>query len=77
MAEIPLRQNEQRPLPNDSVGEEKPDPRLIVDDINSKLRKTPDSSPIPDGGLVAWIQCAGSFVLFFNGFGLINTFGRL
>lgn len=33
------------------------------------------SNTPPDGGLVAWLQVAGSWVLFFNTFGLINTFG--
>jgi len=26
---------------------------------------------------VAWSQCAGSLFLFFNGFGMINSFGKL
>jgi len=34
-----------------------------------------DVSSIPNGGLVAWLQVAGSFVLFFNTWGVINTFG--
>lgn len=43
-----------------------------------RSRFSPDGnvSRIPDGGRVAWIQCAGSFFLFFNGFGMINTFGK-
>ena len=32
-------------------------------------------SPPPNGGLVAWLQVLGSFMLFFNTWGLINTFG--
>lgn len=28
-----------------------------------------------DAGLVAWIQCAGGFVLMMNSWGLANTFG--
>jgi hypothetical protein len=31
--------------------------------------------PIPDGGLIAWLQCASSFCLFFNCWGIVNTFG--
>jgi hypothetical protein len=29
----------------------------------------------PDGGLVAWLQVIGSFILFFNTWGAMNTFG--
>ncbi|PSK55900.1 Riboflavin transporter MCH5 [Elsinoe australis] len=34
-----------------------------------------DASAIPDGGLQAWLQVLGSFFLFFNHWGIINTFG--
>ncbi|KAM0794207.1 major facilitator superfamily domain-containing protein [Usnea florida] len=38
--------------------------------------KTPSSPPVfPDGGFVAWLQCAGSFFMFFNCWGLVNSFG--
>ena len=30
---------------------------------------------IPDGGFIAWLQCGGSFFLFFNCWGVVNTFG--
>ncbi|KAI0153246.1 MFS general substrate transporter [Xylariaceae sp. FL1272] len=32
-------------------------------------------SPPPDGGLWAWLQVTGGFLLFFNSWGLLNTFG--
>ncbi|KAI9757034.1 MAG: hypothetical protein M4579_003603 [Chaenotheca gracillima] len=32
-------------------------------------------SEIPNGGFRAWLQCAAAFVLFFNCWGIINTFG--
>ena len=35
------------------------------------------ASQIPDGGLVAWLQCLSSFFLFFNCWGIVNTFGEL
>ena len=39
-------------------------------------QQTPPNAPtVPDGGIVAWTQVVGSWVLFFNTFGLINTFG--
>ncbi|KAF2869474.1 major facilitator superfamily domain-containing protein [Massariosphaeria phaeospora] len=40
------------------------------------LEEIPSTSPIAqDGGAVAWLQCAGAFCLFFNSWGLVNTFG--
>ncbi|KAJ6023678.1 hypothetical protein N7540_004475 [Penicillium herquei] len=31
--------------------------------------------PPPDGGTIAWLQVAAGFMLFFNTWGMINTFG--
>ena len=28
-----------------------------------------------DGGFLAWLQCAGSFFLFFSSWGIVNSFG--
>ena len=39
------------------------------------LPSTP-TSEIPNGGVFAWIQCAGLFFLFFNCWGVVNTFGK-
>lgn len=33
------------------------------------------ASTIPDGRTTAWLQCAGSFSLLLNSFGLVNSFG--
>ena len=33
------------------------------------------ASTIPDGGTIAWLQCAGSFSLLLNSFGVVNSFG--
>lgn len=30
---------------------------------------------IPNGGLVSWLQVLGAFFLFFNSWGIVNTFG--
>lgn len=35
-----------------------------------------NASTIPNGGLQAWMQVVGSFVLFFNTWGVLNTFGE-
>ncbi|KAJ2891665.1 MFS monocarboxylate [Zalerion maritima] len=40
---------------------------------NGRISK--GGSDIPDGGLNAWLQVLGSFVVLFNTWGLINTFG--
>ncbi|KAF2019536.1 putative monocarboxylate permease [Aaosphaeria arxii CBS 175.79] len=34
-----------------------------------------DTSSIPNGGLVAWLQVLGAFFLLFNTWGIVNTFG--
>ncbi|KAM5344939.1 hypothetical protein ACJ41O_010801 [Fusarium nematophilum] len=34
-----------------------------------------DLSSVPNGGLLAWLQVAGSFMLYFNTWGIINSFG--
>ncbi|RDK46614.1 MFS general substrate transporter [Aspergillus phoenicis ATCC 13157] len=36
---------------------------------------TPLPPPPPNGGIFAWVQVAGAFFLFFNSWGIINTFG--
>ncbi|EEU35756.1 uncharacterized protein NECHADRAFT_82218 [Fusarium vanettenii 77-13-4] len=38
-------------------------------------KPTTSSQPPPDGGLVAWLQVLGSFLINFNNFGLANSFG--
>jgi hypothetical protein len=35
----------------------------------------PELSPPPDGGFVAWLQCAAGFCVFFNTWGLLTSFG--
>ncbi|KZT02251.1 MFS general substrate transporter [Laetiporus sulphureus 93-53] len=62
--------------------------RGSADDVSVKqetiaLDKDAESSPasappeinFPDGGTIAWLQVVGSFFLFFNSWGIINTFG--
>lgn len=47
-----------------------------------KQNETPAAAPAgppggqpPDGGLKAWLQVVGAFLLFFNTWGILNTFG--
>ena len=35
----------------------------------------PGMSPPPNGGTTAWLQVVGSWMLFFNTWGILNTFG--
>ncbi|MCJ1378975.1 hypothetical protein MMC17_002074 [Xylographa soralifera] len=39
------------------------------------IRTANNAGPPPNGGLRAWLQVLGSFMLFFNSWGLLNTFG--
>ncbi|KAK5012603.1 hypothetical protein LTR60_004295, partial [Cryomyces antarcticus] len=46
--------------------------------VEKQISKNPsvnNVNAIPNGGLTAWLQVAGSFFLFFNSWGIINTFG--
>lgn len=36
---------------------------------------TTSSQPLPDGGLIAWLQLLSSFLINFNNFSLANSFG--
>lgn len=52
-------------------------PRAASDEKTGQSQQpssTPDNGP-PDGGLTAWLQVAGAFGVFFNSWGLLNTFG--
>ena len=33
-------------------------------------------SPPPDGGIAAWFQVAGSWIIFFNTLGILNSYGQ-
>ncbi|KAK3203221.1 hypothetical protein GRF29_112g563471 [Pseudopithomyces chartarum] len=52
---------------NENVGE-KLEPSKSRPSINN-------AAAIPNGGLTAWLQVLGAFFLFFNSWGIINTFG--
>ncbi|KAK5328554.1 hypothetical protein LTR93_002339 [Exophiala xenobiotica] len=39
------------------------------------LAEQTEQPHVPDGGFIAWLQVAGSWLLFFNSWGIINTFG--
>jgi len=41
----------------------------------SNVPSVNDLKAIPNGGTKAWLQVLGAFFLFFNSWGIINTFG--
>ena len=78
MAETASHQDKLNPHSFGLAGEKEPgSSSLANDNITIASTEASPSPQIPDSGLVAWVQCASSFFLFFNGFGMINTFGRL
>ncbi|OCK73131.1 monocarboxylate permease-like protein, mch4 [Lepidopterella palustris CBS 459.81] len=57
-------------LDNDTVNTEQP-----LAPTSGPPPPTSGPPPPPNGGLVAWLQVAAGFVLFFNTWGLISAFG--
>ncbi|KAL4922074.1 major facilitator superfamily domain-containing protein [Aspergillus aurantiobrunneus] len=54
------------------------DPEMSARDTSTEqLPKTPADGPAPppNGGLDAWLHVAGGFMLMFNTWGMLNTFG--
>ncbi|KAF2644728.1 MFS general substrate transporter [Massarina eburnea CBS 473.64] len=43
--------------------------------VKSKQPSVNNAAAIPDGGVMAWLQVLGAFFLFFNSWGIVNTFG--
>lgn len=50
-------------------------PDKVEDDQASAHIHSPHSDDIPDGGIIAWLQVLGSFLIYFNNWGLANSFG--
>lgn len=65
-------------LDNEKYDEEHPVEAAAESEANAP-QPTPPAGPPggapPDGGFQAWLQVAGSWSLFFNTWGLLNTFG--
>lgn len=49
---------------------------LAASSSSSAITKHDDVMKVPDGGLVAWVQCFSAFLAFFSGWGIINSFGK-
>lgn len=52
----------------------RPDPENHVPINEIDLANSQKPSPPPDDGLAAWLQVAAAFMIFFNTWGIINTF---
>ncbi|KAJ5370752.1 Major facilitator superfamily domain general substrate transporter [Penicillium cataractarum] len=53
-----------------------PVPESDGSEVENQPPKEPATPPPPpNGGLTAWLQVAGAFFLFFNCWGVVNTFG--
>ncbi|KLU82223.1 hypothetical protein MAPG_01298 [Magnaporthiopsis poae ATCC 64411] len=48
---------------------------LPVSEAATEAAVAPDVDDIPNGGLKAWLQVVGCFAIFFNSWGIVNTFG--
>ncbi|KAM3538928.1 hypothetical protein ARSEF1564_008167 [Beauveria bassiana] len=46
-----------------------------LDSLAANPPPTPTTEPIPNGGWKAWLQVFGAHLLFFNSWGIVNTFG--
>ncbi|KAJ5569671.1 uncharacterized protein N7459_009101 [Penicillium hispanicum] len=44
-------------------------------EVEKQSEQSATPPPPPNGGVVAWLQVAGAFFLFFNSWGVVNTFG--
>lgn len=48
----------------------------VTSDESDSIVIPPDDDSIPDGGFIAWLQVLGSFLMFFNTWGVANAFGE-
>ena len=62
--------------PNSTASGNRDSFRNLGHEGSVEIDDTEISQTIPDGGHMAWLQCAGSFSLLLNSFGVINSFGR-
>ena len=63
-----LSHDEENALP---PGEQRQDD-LTPDSKNAQSSEAKEQDVIPNGGLTAWLQVLGSFLLFFNTFGILK-----
>jgi hypothetical protein len=49
--------------------------RLSANRLSAKRLSASNIGSVPNGGTIAWLQVLASFFLFFNSWGIINTYG--
>ncbi|KAL5378822.1 hypothetical protein DPSP01_008862 [Paraphaeosphaeria sporulosa] len=78
---ISIHSSQQQEAPQDAIQEkeqqvieesEKPGAPLEPSKSRPSIN---NAAAIPNGGVTAWLQVVGAFFLFFNSWGIINTFG--
>ncbi|GAB7362043.1 hypothetical protein MBLNU230_g2077t1 [Neophaeotheca triangularis] len=77
-AEPPLTAEEDGPnqLPAESLTtKEAPQEGGDLEKVQSAKPSINNIKSVPNGGLTAWLQVLGSFFLFFNSWGIVNSFG--
>ena len=58
---------------NESDGDES---LSAASSASSYSLKKDDTFVVPDGGALAWFHCFSAFLLFFSGWGIINSYGK-
>jgi hypothetical protein len=60
-----------------SIGEESEAgrPQPLGEAAPQVSNTSPGPGPVPNGGLTAWLQVLGAWILFFNTWGVLNEFG--
>lgn len=51
------------------------DPALVSAPPVSTPPAAPTGPAFPDGGALAWTQCVGGFILYFNTWGMVSAYG--
>ncbi|KAF7157292.1 hypothetical protein CNMCM5623_001415 [Aspergillus felis] len=73
-----VRDMPRQDVPGEETPSISPDSNDSPKEVDEKLATPPAAPsgppPPPNGGLMAWLQVAAGFVLFFNTWGMINTF---
>ncbi|OCL08237.1 MFS general substrate transporter [Glonium stellatum] len=81
--DAPVDDEKKVELPAESIGsngaaeDDSPVPVTAaeLEPVTTKAHSVNHVDSIPNGGLKAWLQVLGSFFIFFNSWGIINTFG--
>jgi hypothetical protein len=53
-----------------------PKDKILDTEADMRVADTNERPEPSDGGFWAWIQCVTGFCVFFNTFGLLNSFGK-